>query len=101
MHSAADGPATWLAQQVYDLSRAAGGQGGAGGGGFSSSGRAVKPGPRSGAAKRPVVTGFEGLQPTFFGEGVYPAYRPGTVQTIHSGGWVGLQGGGQVGGTAA
>ena len=35
--------------------------------------------------KRPVVTGFERLQPVFHDPSVYPQYRPGSVQTIHSG----------------
>ena len=53
--------------------RAGSGRSTGGGGSSSSSGRAV------------VVTGFEGLQGLFSAGSVYPAYKPGAVQTMHSG----------------
>jgi hypothetical protein len=71
-----------LCLQVYGLSSS-----GAGGrSGMSYSGRVVV---KQAAAKKPVITGFEGLQPIFHEDAVYPAYRPGAVQTMHSGGGLG------------
>ncbi|GAB4822557.1 hypothetical protein N2152v2_009603 [Parachlorella kessleri] len=64
---------------VYSLA----GPGAGFGGGMSHSGRLVT--SKLSEPKRPVVTGFERLQPAFHDPSIYPQYRPGSVQTIHSG----------------
>lgn len=69
---------------VYDT--CGGGQQGAKGSSKPrAGGRSTGGGGGSASGMAPVITGFEGLQGLFSAGGVYPAYKPGAVQTLHSG----------------
>lgn len=65
------------------------GRAGAGAKGGGASGKA-------GGGGSCVVTGMEGLEGAFRGSDVYPAYAPGAVQAMHSGGGQGRSGVGRL-----